>query len=68
MILKVLEVEVGIENPFKIHHKSSSSWEDLLASIFHGFGWILDAKGSQVGTKNPIKIDLKRHQKRNAKK
>ena len=59
MILKVLEVEVGTKNPSTIHKKRSSTWEGLLASIFHGFWWILEAKLSQVGMENRAKIDQK---------
>ena len=59
MILKVLEVEVGIKNPSKINLKRSSTWEGLLASIFHGFWWILEAKLSQVGMENRTKINQK---------
>ena len=44
MILKVLEVEVETENRLKIHPKMKASWEGLLASIFHGFSSILEAK------------------------
>ena len=33
--------------------------EGLLASIFHGFWWILEAKLSQVGMENRPKIDQK---------
>ena len=59
MILKVLEVEVGTKNPLKINLKRSSTWEGLLASIFHGCWWILEAKLSQVGMENRPKIDQK---------
>ena len=68
MILKVLEVEVGTKNPSKIHLKSSSTWEGLLASIVHGFSWILEAKLSQVGMENRAKIDQKAHGKYDEKK
>ena len=61
MILKVLEVEVGTKNPSKINKKRSSTWEGLLASIFHGFWWILEAKLSQVGMENRAKIHPKTH-------
>ena len=68
MILKVLEVEVGTKNPSKINLKRSSTWEGLLASIFHGFWWILEAKLSQVGMENRAKIVQKAHGKYNEKK
>ena len=44
MILKVLEAEVATETRLKIHPKMKASWEGLLASIFHGFSSILEAK------------------------
>ena len=44
MILKVLEVEVGTKHRLKIDQKMKASWEGLLASIFHGFSSILEAK------------------------
>ena len=68
MILKVLEVEVGTKNPSKIHKKRSSTWEGLLASIFHGFWWILEAKLSQVGMENRAKIHPKTHSKNSEKR
>ena len=68
MIVKVLEVEVGTKNPSKIHKKRSSTWEGLLASIFHGFWWILEAKLNQVGMENRAKIDQKTHGKYDEKK
>ena len=61
MILKVLGIEVGSQNPSKIDQKSISTWEGLLASIFHGFWWILEAKLSQVGMENRAKINQKAH-------
>ena len=61
MILKVLEVEVGTKNPLKIFSKRSSTWEGLLALMFHGCWWILEAKLSQVGMENRAKIDQKAH-------
>ena len=59
MILKVLEVEVGTKNQSNINLKGSSTWEGLLASMFRGFLWILEAKLSQVGMENRAKIDQK---------
>ncbi len=44
MILKVLGVEVGTKNRSKIDQKMKSSWEGILASIFHGFWSIWEAK------------------------
>ena len=44
MILKVLGVQVGTKNLSKIDQKMKSSWEGILASIFHEFWWILEAK------------------------
>ena len=61
MILKVLEVEVGTKNPSKMHLKRSSTWEGLLASFFHGFWLILEAKLNQVGMENRAKINQKAH-------
>ena len=61
MILKVLEVEVGTKNPSKTHLKRSSTWEGLLASIFHGFWWILEAKLAPSWGRISKKIDPKRH-------
>ena len=39
-----------------------------MASIFHGFWWILEAKLSQVGMENRAKIDQKAHGKYDEKK
>ena len=39
-----------------------------MASIFHGFWWILEAKLSQVGMENRAKIDQKTYGKRIEKK
>ena len=53
MILKVLGVEVGTKNRSKIDQKMKSSWEGILASIFHGFWSILEAKlGPSWGRKS----------------
>ena len=37
-------VEVGSKNRSKIGQKMKSRWEGILASIFHGFWAILEAK------------------------
>ena len=39
-----------------------------MASIFHGFWWILEAKLSQVGMENRAKINQKAHGKYDEKK
>ena len=44
MILRVQGVEVGSQNRSKIDQKTKSTWEGILASIFHRFWWILGAK------------------------
>ena len=44
MILKVRGVQVGSKNRLKIDQKMKSTWEGILASIFHRFWWILGAK------------------------
>ena len=44
MILKDSGVEVESQNRPKIDPKTKLGWEGLLASIFHGFWWILEAK------------------------
>ena len=62
-ILKVLGIEVGNQNPSTIDQKSISTWEGLLASILHGFWWIVEAKLSQVGTKIHLKSILRGIQK-----
>ena len=59
MILKVLEAEVATATRLKIHPKMKASWEGLLASIFHGFWWILEAKLSQIGMENRAKTNQK---------
>ena len=59
MILKVLEVETDTQNPSKINNKWSSTLEGLLASNFHGFLWILEAKLSQIVMENRAKINQK---------
>ena len=44
MNLKDPGVEVGSQNRSKIDQKRNSTWEGILASIFHGFWSILEAK------------------------
>ena len=44
MILKVPGVEVGSKSRSKIDQKSMLTGEGFLASIFHRFWWILEAK------------------------
>ena len=68
MILKDPGVEVGSQNRSKIDQKRNLTWEGILASIFHGFWWILEAKLSQVGMENRAKIDQKAHWKYDEKK
>ena len=36
--------QVGSQNRSKIDQKRNLTWEGILASIFHGFWWILEAK------------------------
>ena len=50
MLLKDLWVEVAITN----RSKSSSRWEGLVASIFHNFGSILEAKMAVFEAKTVI--------------
>ena len=61
-------VQVGSKNRSKIDQKMESKMECLLASIFHRFWWILEAKLSQVGMENRAKIDQKAHGKYDEKK
>ena len=61
MILKVLGVEVGSKNQSKIDKKMKSRWEGILASIFHGFWLILEAKLAPSWGRISKKIDPKRH-------
>ena len=44
MILKVRGMEVGIKNRSIIDQKIMLTCEGILASIFHRFWWILEAK------------------------
>ena len=44
--------QVGSKNRSKIYQKSLSTWEGLLASIFHGFWSILEAKMEPSWKKN----------------
>ena len=52
MILKVLGIEVGSQNPTKIDQKSISSWEGLLMSIFIDFAGFWKPRWNQVGREN----------------
>ena len=61
MILKVLGIEVGSKNRSKINKKTKSRWEGILASIFHGFCSILEAKLAPSWGRISNKIDPKRH-------
>ena len=66
---RVAHVEVGRKKKLKKSIKNRSKVEaqdGWLLGI--RFWWILMSFGMQVGTQNRIKIDLKRHQKRDAKK
>ena len=60
MILKVLGVEVGTKNRSKIDQKMKSSWEGILASIFHGFWSILEAKLAPSWDRKSIKNRFKK--------
>ena len=44
MIFEVRGVEKSIKNLSKIDQKMKSTWDGILASIFHRFWWILGAK------------------------
>ena len=44
LIFEVLRFEVGNKNQSKIDPKMKSTWEGILASIFHRFWWILGGK------------------------
>ena len=59
LILKVLGVQVGTKNRSKIDQKMKSSWEGILASIFHEFLWILEAKLAPSWVENRSKINQK---------
>ena len=64
MILKVLGIEVGSQNPSKINQKSISTWEGLLTSIFHRFSLILEAKMKPSWEEKSIKNRSKRDMKK----
>ena len=64
MILKVLGIEVGSQNPSRIDQKSISTWEGLLTSIFHRFWWILEAKMGPSWDGKSIKNRSKRDMKK----
>ena len=59
MILRDPGVEVESQNRLKIDPKTKLGWEGLLASIFHGFWWILEAK---MGPSWPPKSNKNRSQ------
>ena len=63
-ILKVRGVQVGSKNRLKIDQKMKSTWEGILASIFHRFWWILGAKlGGKIeprSIKNGIEKKMKK--------
>ena len=63
-ILKVRGVKVGSKNRLKIDQKMKSTWEGILASIFHRFWWILGAKlGGKIepkSIKNGIEKTMKK--------
>ena len=68
MILKVLGVEVGTKNRSKIDKKMKSSWEGILASIFHGFWSILEAKLAPSWDRKSIKNRSKKALKNRCQK
>ena len=68
MILKVLGVQVGTKNLSKIDQKMKSSWEGILALIFHGFWSILEAKLAPSWYRKSIKNRSKKALKTDAKK
>ena len=50
MIFGFRGIQVGSKNRYKIDQKRSSTWEDITASIFESFWWILGSKfGSKIG-------------------
>ena len=57
-------VQVGSKNRSKIDQKLRSTWEGILASIFHRFWWILGGKlGGKIeprGIKNGIEKTMKK--------
>ena len=57
-------VQVGSKNRSKIDQKMRSTWEGILASIFHRFWWILGGKlGGKIepkSIKNGIKKTMKK--------
>ena len=53
-------VQVGSKNRSKIDQKLRSRWEGILASIFHGFWWILKAKLVPCWGRKSIKIRSKK--------
>ena len=63
-IFEILGVEVGSKNRLKIDQKMKSTWEGILASIFHRFWWILGAKlGGKIepkSIKNGIEKTMKK--------
>ena len=68
MILKVLGVEVGTKNQPKIDQKMRSSWEGILASIFHGFLSILEARLAPSWGRKSIKNRSKKALKNRCQK
>ena len=67
MILKDPGVEVGSPNRSKIDQKRNSTWEGILASIFHRFSSILEAKMEPSWEGKSIKNRSKRASKNDEK-
>ena len=69
-IFEILGVEVGSKNRFNIDLKMKSTWEGILALIFHRFWWILGGKlGGQIeprSRKNRSKKASKNYEKKSA--
>ena len=66
-IFEILGVEVGSKNRLKIDQKMKSTWEGILASIFHRFWWILGGKlGGKIEPRSMQKGIEKTIEKRKA--
>ena len=72
MILNILVVEVGSKIRSKIDKKMKSRWEGILASIFHGFWSILEAKMApswgRVSMKNRSQKGIDKHMRKENEK
>ena len=66
--LRVQGFEVGGKNRSKIDEKMKSRWEGILASIFHGFSSILEAKLAPSWGRKSIKNQSKKALKKRCEK